>query len=143
MASTGATALSSVAPAPGSHSAALPVGRACSWEALLRCASVAGGECCPAPQSKAWSQPCDPVLLTQSPEIQRSRRYVQGLIQVSMRRRSGRVGRTAFEKGVGANESVCATGCKVKSQSLSRVQLFVTPWTTQSVEFSRPEYWSG
>ena len=27
--------------------------------------------------------------------------------------------------------------------SLSRVQLFVTPWTIQSVEFSRPEYWSG
>ena len=26
---------------------------------------------------------------------------------------------------------------------LSRVQLFVTPRTTQSVEFSRPEYWSG
>ena len=26
---------------------------------------------------------------------------------------------------------------------LSRVQLFVTPWITQSMEFSRPEYWSG
>ena len=24
-----------------------------------------------------------------------------------------------------------------------RVQLFVTPWTTQSMEFSRPEHWSG
>ena len=23
------------------------------------------------------------------------------------------------------------------------VQLFVTPWTIQSIEFSRPEYWSG
>ena len=23
------------------------------------------------------------------------------------------------------------------------VQLFVTPWTMQSMEFSRPEYWSG
>ena len=31
---------------------------------------------------------------------------------------------------------------KVK-QSLSRVQLFVTLWTIQSMEFSRPEYWSG
>ena len=29
-----------------------------------------------------------------------------------------------------------------KWKSLSRVQLFVTPWTVQSVEFSRPEYWS-
>ena len=28
-------------------------------------------------------------------------------------------------------------------KSLSRVRLFVTPWTTQSMEFSRPEYWSG
>ena len=26
---------------------------------------------------------------------------------------------------------------------LSHVWLFVTPWTTQSAEFSRPEYWSG
>ena len=23
------------------------------------------------------------------------------------------------------------------------VQLFATPWTVQSMEFSRPEYWSG
>ena len=33
-------------------------------------------------------------------------------------------------------------------KSLSRVQLFVTPWTVayqapQSMEFSRQEYWSG
>ena len=26
---------------------------------------------------------------------------------------------------------------------LSPVRLFVTPWTIQSMEFSRPEYWSG
>ena len=31
---------------------------------------------------------------------------------------------------------------KRKWKSLS-VQLFVTPWTIQSMEFSRPEYWSG
>ena len=30
-----------------------------------------------------------------------------------------------------------------KRKLLSRVQLFVTPWTTQPMEFSRPEYWSG
>ena len=30
-----------------------------------------------------------------------------------------------------------------KWKSLSRVQLFVTTRTIQSVEFSRPEYWSG
>ena len=28
-------------------------------------------------------------------------------------------------------------------KSLSCVWLFATPWTIQSVEFSRPEYWSG
>ena len=33
--------------------------------------------------------------------------------------------------------------CEVKWKSLSRVWLFATPWTTQSMEFSRPEYWSG
>ena len=37
---------------------------------------------------------------------------------------------------------------KDKAKSLSRVQLFVTPWTVahqtpQSTEFSRQEYWSG
>ena len=32
---------------------------------------------------------------------------------------------------------------EVKLKSLSRVQLFATPWTIQSMEFSRPEYWSG
>ena len=30
-----------------------------------------------------------------------------------------------------------------KWKSLSRVWLFVILWTTQSMEFSRPEYWSG
>ena len=28
-------------------------------------------------------------------------------------------------------------------KSLSRVWLFATPWIVQSMEFSRPEYWSG
>ena len=32
---------------------------------------------------------------------------------------------------------------EVKRKSLSHVQLFVTPWTIESMEFSRPEYWSG
>ena len=34
-------------------------------------------------------------------------------------------------------------GLEVKWQSLSRVQLFATPRTIQSMGFSRPEYWSG
>ena len=32
---------------------------------------------------------------------------------------------------------------KWKSKLLSYVQLFETSWTIQSMEFSRPEYWSG
>ena len=32
---------------------------------------------------------------------------------------------------------------EVKWKSLSHVWIFTTPWTTQSMEFSRPEYWSG
>ena len=32
---------------------------------------------------------------------------------------------------------------EVKKKSLSHVQLFATPWTIQSIEFSRPEYWRG
>ena len=32
---------------------------------------------------------------------------------------------------------------EVKWKLLSHVQLFATPWTAQSMEFSRPEYWSG
>ena len=32
---------------------------------------------------------------------------------------------------------------KRKWKSLSRVHLFVTPWTVQSMAFSRPEHWSG
>ena len=30
----------------------------------------------------------------------------------------------------------------IKKVSLSRVQLFATPWTIQSMEFSRPQYWT-
>ena len=32
---------------------------------------------------------------------------------------------------------------EVKWKSLSRVQLFATPWTIQFMDFSRPECWSG
>ena len=32
---------------------------------------------------------------------------------------------------------------KVKVKVTQSVQLLVTPWTIQSMEFSRPEYWSG
>ena len=41
-----------------------------------------------------------------------------------------------------------STNCLLKVKSLSRVQLFVTPWTvayqaSHSMGFSRQEYWSG
>ena len=38
---------------------------------------------------------------------------------------------------------VLLTQFQFQWKSLSRVWLFVTPWTIQSMEFSRPEYWSG
>ena len=37
----------------------------------------------------------------------------------------------------------CSSSEKWKWKSLSHVLLFATPWTVQSMEFSRPEYWSG
>ena len=43
---------------------------------------------------------------------------------------------------VGKKKSACNEG-KWKWKSLSCVQFFVTPWTIQSMEFSRPAYWSG
>ena len=36
-----------------------------------------------------------------------------------------------------------AANMNFEVKSLSRVRLFATPWTIQSMEFSRPEYWSG
>ena len=33
--------------------------------------------------------------------------------------------------------------CQSEWKSLCRVWLFATPWTMQSMEFSRPEYWNG
>ena len=43
---------------------------------------------------------------------------------------------------------VCVCVCVCVCESLSRVQLFATPWTVAlqaplSMEFSRQEYWSG
>ena len=38
----------------------------------------------------------------------------------------------------------CCFGQRVSEwKSLSRVWVFATPWTIQSVEFSRPEHWNG
>ena len=37
---------------------------------------------------------------------------------------------------------ITGVGCHALFKSLSHVQLFVTPWTIQSLEFSRPEYCS-
>ena len=57
-----------------------------------------------------------------------------------------KAGALAFEKrkGFNARSTVGRQGSvTVKCKSLSRVRLFVTPWPIQSVEFSRPEYWSA
>ena len=53
---------------------------------------------------------------------------------------------TGFPCGSAGQESTCNMGVMVKL--LSRVQLFVTPWTVAyhvplSMGFSRQEYWSG
>ena len=40
-------------------------------------------------------------------------------------------------------EGVAISSSLAYLKSLSRVRLFVTPWTVESVKFSRPEYWSG
>ena len=37
---------------------------------------------------------------------------------------------------------LCLKSINWKWKSLSRVQVFATLWTVQSMEFSRPEYWS-
>ena len=41
------------------------------------------------------------------------------------------------------NTTVLKCLSEVKWKSLRHVRLFVTPGTIQSMEFSRPEYWSG
>ena len=43
---------------------------------------------------------------------------------------------------VNSNRIRHINNCESESQSLL-VRLFATPWTIQSMEFSRPEYWSG
>ena len=44
---------------------------------------------------------------------------------------------------MGPNQTYKLLHSKWKWKSLTRVQLFLTPWTIQTMEFSRPEYWSG
>ncbi|XDB54908.1 hypothetical protein AB1E18_008375 [Capra hircus] len=73
----------------------------------------AGGECCPAPQGEAWSQPCDSVLLTQSPGIQRSRRYVQGLIQ-------------------GKEQRLCFAGAAVKRYPMPKINISALQTVTRN-----------
>ena len=45
--------------------------------------------------------------------------------------------------GVGCHFFLQCMKGKVKVKSLSHVRLYANPWTIQSMEFSRPEYWSG
>ena len=48
-----------------------------------------------------------------------------------------------FKKNKGTPFSYKMNKVWGKWKSVSRVWLFATPWTIQSMEFSRPEYWSG
>ena len=45
--------------------------------------------------------------------------------------------------GPSLNEMLTERNCRGKWKSFSHVQLFATPWTIQSMEFSRQEYLSG
>ena len=54
------------------------------------------------------------------------------------------------QKSIYAQKSACHSSClsgllecEWKWKSLRGIWLFVTPWPKQSMEFSRPEYWSG
>ena len=47
-----------------------------------------------------------------------------------------------WPKQLTAKDSLCIW-FMFKWKSLSHVRLFLTPWTTQFMEFSKPEYWSG
>ena len=40
-------------------------------------------------------------------------------------------------------KKICLPMQEWNKKGFSLVQLFATPWTIQSMEFSRPEYWSG
>ena len=46
-------------------------------------------------------------------------------------------------KGLNWAQDLKRQGKTSKWNSLSHVRLFVNPWTIQTMEFSRPEYWSG
>ena len=46
-----------------------------------------------------------------------------------------------WDRGWRAGEEVLTE--QSKSESLSHVGLFATPWSIQPMEFSRPECWSG
>ena len=51
--------------------------------------------------------------------------------------------RTKWNKSDRERQIYETTYKKWKWKSLSHVRLFVTPWTIQPMEFSRPEYWNG
>ena len=53
-----------------------------------------------------------------------------------------------LEKGKVTHSCILAwripwTDCQWMNSKSSRLRLFATLWTVESMEFSRPEYWSG
>ena len=56
---------------------------------------------------------------------------------------TGVINNVVLISGVEQNDSVIRIYVSVKWKPPSYVRLFPTPWSIQSMEFSRPEYWSG
>ena len=95
--------------------------------------------------------PCTPVYLTQHI---RSRYWKKKIIRHITRCKAqseeteqaselGMLELSDWEFKTTIIDVLSAPVIEVKWKSLSSVRLFVTPWTIQSMEFSRPEYWSG
>ena len=69
-------------------------------------------------------------------------------VQGTLKRLLQNESQTIKEMAIGTYISIITLNVKVKVKSLSRVQLFATPWTivyqaSPSMGFSRQEYWSG
>ena len=69
-------------------------------------------------------------------------------VEIEKRNQSLNMGRSNWETFIKALEvriewTECEDSVKSGSESHSVVSNFANPWTTQSMEFSRPEYWSG
>ena len=76
-----------------------------------------------------------------------SRNYLWELIIIKNRYLIFQLAQPWWDLWVGPLKSCCTQitflQLSIKWKWLSHVWLFATPWTIQSMKFSRPEYWSG